>query len=115
MEHRHHPHRSASGSRRRVLAAAIAASFVLAGAACGGDDDTSPTTPAGDEAPGEFDETTIIGETLSDAEAIAEADGWQLRVIRIDGEDQAATADFVTNRVNVATVDDIVTEVISIG
>lgn len=93
----------------------FAASLVFAGAACGGDDDTSPPPPPTDEAPGEFDESTILGEELSDAEAIAEADGWQLRVIRIDGQDQAATTDFVPNRVNVGTEDGVVSEVISIG
>ena len=49
------------------------------------------------------------------ATALAEENGWVVRVVRLDGEDLAATMDYVTNRVNVAIENGVVTEVISIG
>ena len=54
---------------------------------------------------------------LSEAEAtdVASANGWTIRVVRIDGEDLAVTADYSDTRVNVAVADGVVTEVLSQG
>ena len=61
----------------------------------------------------------VIGKSVEDATATLEAAGLTLRIVRKDGEDLAATADFLVNRVNVAveTKDgtEVVTEVVSTG
>jgi hypothetical protein len=56
-----------------------------------------------------------VGQCLSYAESEASALGWTVRVVRQDGEDLAATADFSDTRFNVAVKGDIVSEIISIG
>jgi len=95
----------------RLRAMALCAILAVGGIACGSDDDTDPTElPAGD-----FDESTVIGLDVDEAERVAADAGWVLRVARLDGEDLALTMDFRTDRVNVAVEDDIVTEVLSIG
>jgi hypothetical protein len=60
---------------------------------------------------------TIVGLCEADASAlVAEIyPSASMRVVRIDGVDQAVTADFSDSRVNVAVDKGIVTEVISIG
>jgi hypothetical protein len=45
----------------------------------------------------------VIGQSVDDATATLAAAGLTLRIVRKDGEDLAATADFVVNRVNVAS------------
>jgi hypothetical protein len=60
-------------------------------------------------------ESQIIGLPVDDAIKVGEGLGWTVRVVRVDGVDQAATADSSHTRVNVATVDGAVTEVISQG
>jgi beta-lactam-binding protein with PASTA domain len=85
--------------------------------ACGSDDssaDTATSTTVAVNVP------DIIGDTVAEATTKLEAEGLTLRIIRRDGEDLAATADFLENRVNVAveTQDDgteVVTAVISTG
>lgn len=82
-------------------------------------DDDSSDEPAA-EVTSVADVPDVIGESVEDATATLEDAGLTLRVIKRDGEDLAATADFVDNRVNVAveTQDDgteNVTEVISLG
>jgi hypothetical protein len=57
----------------------------------------------------------LVGLSQADAEAAATAEGWGLRVVRLDGEDLPATMDFNPQRVNVAVVNGVVTEVLSIG
>jgi len=57
----------------------------------------------------------LVGLDEAAATALAEENGWVVRVVRLDGEDLAATMDYVTNRVNVAIENGVVTEVISIG
>jgi hypothetical protein len=57
----------------------------------------------------------LVGLTEAEATDAAEALGWELRVIRREGEDLPMTADFRQNRVNVEVTDGEVTEVLQIG
>jgi hypothetical protein len=57
----------------------------------------------------------VVGHCLTDAQKLAERYGYQVRVVRQDGEDLAATADFSESRINVSVKGDIVIEVVSIG
>jgi hypothetical protein len=101
----------------RALVVAMVVGMTLGLAACGSDessDDATTETSVAVDAP------DVVGESVEDATATLEGAGFTLRVIRRDGEDLAATADFVENRVNVAveTQDDgseVVTEVVSTG
>ena len=89
--------------------------MTLAISACGDDspDDAATETTAAVNVP------DVIGDSVEEATATLEAAGLTLRVVRRDGEDLAATADFVDNRLNVAveTKDgtEVVTEVVSTG
>lgn len=58
---------------------------------------------------------TVIGYCLTDAQKLAEIFGYTVRVAREDGVDLAVTADFSETRINVATENGAVTEVLSIG
>lgn len=94
-----------------------------------GDPDTPVSSPPSDDPAAGSDPTdlpdmtpipiadaqVLVGRSLSEAEAEASERGWSVRVVRLDGEDLAATDDFSPTRVNVATEDDMVTEVLSIG
>ena len=101
---------------------ALAVLLIAPLAACGSDDsDASRTEEATESVQSDLPEDLpdIVCDTVEDAtEALDEA-GYSLRVVRIDGEDLAVTADFVENRVNVAVETDgdteIVTGVISTG
>ncbi len=93
--------------------------MTLGFSACGGDDDDSS-----DDAPTEesvaADVPDVIGDSVEDATTTLEEAGLTLRIVKRDGEELAATMDFVENRVNVAveTQDDgteVVTEVVSVG
>jgi PASTA domain len=89
--------------------------MTLAVPACGDDTDKAATTTAV-----AVDVPNVIGKTVEDATATLEAAGFTLRVVRRDGENLPATADFLENRVNVAveTQDDgteVVTAVLAIG
>ncbi len=85
--------------------------------ACGDDDspdDSATENTINAEIP------DVVGESVDEATATLEEAGLTLRVVKRDGEDLAATADFVEERVNVAveTQDDgseLVTEVVSTG
>ena len=57
----------------------------------------------------------LVGLPQDEAAKVAESNGWVMRVVRIDGVDQPVTADYSDGRFNVATVDDVVTEVVSQG
>jgi hypothetical protein len=61
------------------------------------------------------DAQVLVGLPVEEAEAIAVEMGWELRVIRIDGEDLLATTDFVTNRLNLEVADGEVVAIISVG
>lgn len=55
------------------------------------------------------------GFQLQNARGIAEAFGWEIRVMREDGEDPAGTADFNPRRVNVEVNNGIITQILGIG
>lgn len=57
----------------------------------------------------------LIGLCLADAQTVADGLGIAIRVVRVDGVDQIITADYSTNRLNVATEGGLVTEVLSVG
>ena len=57
----------------------------------------------------------LVGLTVDDATQAAEANGWVLRVSTLDGVGQILTADFVTNRVDVAVEAGVVTGIDNIG
>lgn len=85
---------------------------VVPGAAC--PDFVVPT--GNTDAPIESEDgAEFIGLCTADAMAVAAGMGYQLRVIREDGVDQPATMDLRPDRINVAVVDGIVTEIISFG
>jgi hypothetical protein len=103
--------------RALVLATVVALGIMTS--ACGDDDDSSSTDTTTDGTVG-VDIPDVVGESVDDATATLENAGLTLRVVRRDGEDLAATMDFVETRVNVAveTQDDdteVVTEVVSTG
>jgi hypothetical protein len=108
--------------------AALAVAITFGAAACGDDgpnaSNDSATTEAPDgtaevpEAGGPTVETAtlvLVGLTEDEATEAAEALGWEVRVIRRDGEDLPMTMDLRTNRVNVEVTDGEVTEVLQIG
>lgn len=103
----------------RVLVAATVMALAIMASACGDDDDSSSADTATAETLG-VDVPDVVGDSVDDATATLEDAGLTLRVVRRDGEDLAATMDFVETRVNVAveTQDDgteVVTEVVSSG
>jgi hypothetical protein len=102
----------------RALVIATMMAMTLAVSACGDDDTTDDTAATDGTVVVEIPD--VIGDSVEDATATLEDAGWTLRVVRRDGEDLPATADFVENRVNVAveTQDDgteVVTEMVSTG
>jgi beta-lactam-binding protein with PASTA domain len=71
--------------------------------ACGDDDSATETTAATEAtAIAVADVPDVIGDSVEEATTTLEAAGLTLRIVRRDGEDLPATADFVENRVNVA-------------
>jgi hypothetical protein len=100
-----------------VLAAAAAFAFTLS--ACG-DDDTTTTTPttapatagAGADA-GSIED--VVGMDVSSAESALADLGYEMRIVRLDGEDLAVTMDYREDRVNVEVEDDTVVAVQGIG
>lgn len=109
---------------RTARIAALVFSLALFGAACGSDDeaggtDDGATTTTG--APGdssrlgvesdapEIDPSAYEGLTAEDAEAKAETDGVEYRVVREDDTDFEVTMDARTDRVNVEIDDGVVT------
>lgn len=128
----------------RLTAVALAALLVpilLAG--CGDDDDAggAPDAPASTTVPGGgdgaipdlpqnddpaavqctappkgvFDATRIVGESLQQAERAARERGCTVREVERDGEGLAVTEDYRPDRVNVATEDGDVTQIVSLG
>ncbi len=106
----------------RVLTIAAVMTALLAG--CGGDDDSDSSCgeTSGEEAASVSlpdDIPDIVCDSVEDATEALEAAGYTMRTVRLDGEDLAATADFVENRVNVAveTQGDtsVVTAILSLG
>ncbi len=103
----------------RALVIATVMAMTLGISACGGDDDDSSDDAATEESIA-VDIPEIIGDSVEDATSTLEDAGFTLRVVKRDGEELAATLDFLENRVNVAveTQDDgteVVTEVVSVG
>lgn len=78
----------------------------------GTSDDATTDTGATTASPAEMD---LTGLTVDEATRVAEQSGWSVRVVREDGVDLAVTMDFRENRMNVAVVDGLVTELVSIG
>jgi hypothetical protein len=81
------------------------------------DGSTCPVLPPTTDPPATAEQIGdgLVGYCLADAEQLAKNYGYSVRVVRQDGEDLAATADFSETRINVATKGDIVAEVVSIG
>jgi len=62
-----------------------------------------------------FDATAIVGESIDEATDAAAAAGCMVRVVIKDGKPLAATQDFRTDRINVATEDDQVKKIVGLG
>lgn len=82
-------------------------------AATGGSTAACAATPV--TTPYAVDGSSLVGLCLADAIATAEANGFTVRVVREDGADLAATADFQAQRVNVVVENGTVTEVQGLG
>ena len=67
------------------------------------------------DTPSKVDTSGVVGLTVDEATKVLAERGLTLRVAREDGEDLAVTMDFVETRVNVATEDGVITEVLSVG
>lgn len=80
-----------------------------------GTETTVEAPQAGDEPTVETATPVLVGLTEDEAAEAADALGWEVRVIRRDGEDLAMTMDLRPNRVNVEVTDGEVTEVLQIG
>jgi hypothetical protein len=61
------------------------------------------------------DSLGLIGLTVDEASTTAGAAGYSVRVVEIDGEPQAVTEDYSPTRINVATVDGLITAILSLG
>ena len=101
----------------RAVVVATVMAMTLGVSACGSDSSSADTTTAGTLADGV---PNVVGQSVDDATATLEAAGFTLRVVKRDGEDLPATADFVETRVNVAVESqaygsEVVTEVVSTG
>ena len=68
-----------------------------------------------DQAAAEEVGKSIVGLPIDEATTVAEAAGLTVRVTNLDGVEQAITFDMRTDRLNVAVVDGVVTEFLSIG
>jgi beta-lactam-binding protein with PASTA domain len=102
----------------RAFAVATVMALALTVSACGDDDDDASDDTATEQSLA-VDVPDVIGEPVEEATATLEDAGLTLRVVRRDGEDLPATADFVETRVNVAveTQDgtEVVTAIVSTG
>jgi len=52
---------------------------------------------------------------LENAEGIASAFDWIIRVVRLDGKDLACTAEYIPRRINVVVENGIIIEVLNLG
>ena len=57
----------------------------------------------------------LVNHSIDEAKMLAEAAGWFIRVMRLDGKNCIGTCDFRMNRINVAVEHGRVTEVTGIG
>lgn len=62
-----------------------------------------------------IDPDTLVGLGVTEAEDLASRAGVRVRVIRLDGEDLAATMDLDPMRVNVEVTDDVIVAIVSVG
>lgn len=106
----------------RYATAVLGLAAALAAAGCGAADDevvvpssTAPSAGSENALPTMETAEALVGLDLDTAIAEATVRGWEVRVMRLDGEDQLGTADYVIERVNVAVDDDVVTGILSIG
>jgi hypothetical protein len=104
-------------SAMRTLIVGTVITLALATSACG---DDSPSNAAATTTTVNANVPDVVGLSVQEATTKLEAAGFTLRVVRRDGEELASTADFLENRVNVATEtkDDgteVVTAVVNIG
>jgi hypothetical protein len=80
---------------------------------------TPPDVPATDVAPPTTLELPnpqeLVGLSPEEAAAVVRERGWVLRVVREDGADLVVTEDFRENRLNVAVVDGLVTDLVNVG
>ncbi len=60
-------------------------------------------------------ESVLVGLSLDEAIKVAESNSWTVRVSTLDGVAQILTADFQTNRVNLAVQDSMIVGVDSVG
>jgi len=60
-------------------------------------------------------EKAIVGKTVEEAHKTANEQGLRLRIRTLNGQGTMGTCDYVTNRVNIAVDDDIVTGIVGIG
>jgi hypothetical protein len=75
-----------------------------------------PTTEAELSAPSVADAgKVLVGLTVDEATKVALSNGWQLRVVEVDGASNVITADYQVNRVDVAVSSGTVTAVKFIG
>ncbi len=77
-----------------------------------GDPAVDPTGTGPDVATAE---STLVGLRLDEGIKVAESNAWTVRVSTLDGVSQILTADFQTNRVNVAVQDSMIVGVDSVG
>lgn len=106
----HHLRRAGAGLPA-IAAFAVFAVFGLGSGlvACGSDDDGDPpATTSADGLDDDFDETTIVGLPVDEAQRVVEGEGREFRVAVLDGEDQILTTDLVEGRVNVVVTDGLV-------
>lgn len=54
---------------------------------------------------------TLVGKTVKKARAAAEAEGYEFRVVSVDGQSKPVTMDYNPQRLNATVVDGVVTEV----
>ena len=124
------------GSPSICSLAAIASAALLLGCGNSGDgqapattgpaDAGNPPAEASPSAPGQFrscpsDDPTgfqtkrLVGLKLPAAESTAKAGGCTVRVVRRDGKDLPATADFQASRIDVAVSDNVVRKILGVG
>jgi hypothetical protein len=99
-----------------ALAAAAALTFTVS--ACGDDDattttTTTPATAGAGASAGSIED--VVGMDVNSAESALADLGYEMRIVRLDGEDLAVTMDYREDRVNVEVEDDTVVAVQGIG